>query len=135
MSCSVDQHTRQSGAVAVDGAAITTYTTTVGNIIATEAFESLEFYLQTGAWTDGTYTLLLEEGDDSGLSDAAVVPTDFVLGTLGVVSSAQEISRTGYVGKKAFVRASIVSASTSTGATLSCLAVEGDFKRKATTDQ
>ena len=43
--------------------------TIVGEIIDTSGFESIEFVVQSGAINDGTYALVLEEGDDAGLSD------------------------------------------------------------------
>jgi hypothetical protein len=112
-----DGHSRVKGEVALDAAAISTNTTTVGNIIDTKGFESIEFHVISGTITDGTYTLVLEEGDDSGLSDAAVVPADEVLGVLtGFVAADDDATlRVGSIGKKRFQRLSILSAGTSTG--------------------
>lgn len=112
-----DMHNRVKQEVALDIAAITTNTTTVGNIIDTKGFESIEFIIQSGTVTDGTYALVLEQGDDSGLSDAAVVPAEEVLGSLtGFVAADDDAAkRVGSVGKKRFQRLSIVSAGTTTG--------------------
>ena len=123
-----DLHSNVKQEVALDSQDITTDTTTVGNIIDTRGFESLEYVIQSGTITDGTYTLVLEQGDDSGLSDAAVVPTDEVLGVLtGFVAADDDAAkRVGSIGKKRFQRLSILSASTSTGATkVSSVAVLG----------
>jgi hypothetical protein len=110
--------------VGVDIQAISSDTTTVGNIIDTAGFEAVTFVQATGAYTDGNYTLLIEDGDDSGLSDAAAVSDDFLIGTEAatVLSAANSVSRIGYVGKKRYVRASIVSDTTSTGATAGVIA-------------
>ena len=48
---------------------ITTNTTTDGEIIDMQGFDSVTFLFQTGTVTDGDYTVLIQEGDDSGLSD------------------------------------------------------------------
>lgn len=114
---SIDLKNQIKELVAVDFAAIASSTTTVGNIIDTLAFESATFIQALGAYTDGNYTLLIEDGDDSGLSDAAAVADDFLIGTelATVLSAANGISRIGYVGKKRYVRASIVSDTVTTG--------------------
>ena len=61
--------------------------------------------------------MLLEEGDDSGLSDAAVVSVDETLGALtGVVATEeQSTKRVGSIGKKRYQRISIVSTGVTTG--------------------
>ena len=126
-----DLHSNVKQSVAFDSQDITTDTTTVGNIIDTVGFESLEFIIQSGVITDGTYTLVLEEGDASNLSDAAVVPSDEVLGVLTGFVAADDNSalRVGSIGKKRYQRLSILSASTSTGATkMSSVAVQGHPK-------
>jgi hypothetical protein len=111
--------------VGVDIQAISSDTTTAGNILDTAGFEAVTFVQATGAYTDGNYTLLIEDGDDAALSDAAAVSDDFLIGTEAatVLSAANSVSRIGYVGKKRYVRASIVSDTTSTGATAGVIAV------------
>lgn len=97
--------------------AITTNTTTVGAIIDTAGFESLTYTIQAKTITDGTYDIVLEEGDDSGLSDAAVVPTDQVLDALPQFVAADDnaVKRVGDIGKKRYHRLSIVSTGVTTG--------------------
>jgi hypothetical protein len=107
-------------------ATIATDTTTAGSIIDMQDFESLTFLLRASTYTDGTYTPLIEDGDDSGLSDAAAVADAFLIGTeADAALSAAGESRIGYVGKKRYVRLSYVSTSTTTGATLDAVAVKG----------
>ncbi|MBL4700589.1 MAG: hypothetical protein JKX85_04950 [Phycisphaeraceae bacterium] len=123
-----DLHSNVKQAVALDSQDITTDTTTVGNIIDTVNFDSLEYIIQSGTITDGAYALKLEQGDDSGLSDAADVPADEILGVLtGFVAADDDAAkRVGSIGKKRFQRLSIVSTSTTTGATkMSAVAVLG----------
>ncbi len=132
-----DLHSNVKQEVALDSQDITTDTTTVGNIIDTVGFESIEFVIQSGVITDGAYALVLEQGDDSGLSDAAVVPTDEVLGVLTgfVAADDNAAKRVGSIGKKQFQRLSIVSTGTSTGATkFSSVAVLGHPKSAPTAE-
>lgn len=92
-------------------------TTTAGNIIDTAGFESIEFVITTKTVTDGVYTVKLEDGDDSGLSDAADVDSTLVLGTLPsfVLTDDDTIKRVGCISKKRYVRLSIVSTGTTSG--------------------
>jgi hypothetical protein len=112
-----DLHNNSKAEIALASQAISTDTTTVGAIIDTEGFEAIEFLILTKLITDGNYTVLLEEGDDSGLSDAATVDTEEVLGLAAFTDDTDDnaIARTGYIGKKQFVRLSIVSDATTTG--------------------
>ena len=115
--------------IALNVQAITTDTTTVGNIINAKDFgEGVNFTVFSGSYTDGTYDVLIEHGDDSGLSDAAAVPDTQLLGedptsstapeAQAQIGAANQIKKIGYVGPKAYVRISIVSTSTASGATL-----------------
>lgn len=124
-----DLHSNVDDRTALNASAITTNTTTVGNIIDTLGFQSLEFIAQSGAITDGAYALVLEEGDADDLSDAAVVPSDNVLGALNgfVAADDNATKRVGSIGKKRYQRLSIVSTGTSTGAAfMSAIAVLGN---------
>lgn len=114
-----DNHTHLFQQVALDSQDITTDTTTVGNIIDTAFFESLEYVVQSGTITDGAYALKVEDGDDSGLSDAADVSSELVLGVLtGFVAADDDAAkRVGVISKKRYQRLSIVSTGTSSGAT------------------
>ncbi len=123
-------HNNISPAVALDAAVITTDTTTVGNIIDTQGYEAIEFVIQSGTVTDGTYTPLIEEGDDSGLSDAAAVADSGLLGTEAAAAFAaaddDAVKRVGYRGGKRYVRLSMVSAGTTAGAAfMAALALRG----------
>lgn len=122
-----DLHNNVNDVLALVTAAIVTDTTTAGAIIDTLNYESIEFVLQSGTITDGTYTVLLEDGDDSGLSDNAAIAADLTLGTLPVFVGADDnvVKRVGAISKKRYIRLSIVSASTSTGGTLGAIAIQG----------
>lgn len=108
-------------------AAITTDTTTAGAIIDTQGYGAVEFILIMGSRTDGTYTPLIEEGDDSGLSDAAAVADANLFGTeaAAALSASNTVKSIGYrVGKYRYVRLSIVSTSVTSGATLGAVAIK-----------
>jgi len=113
---------------ALNPVALSSATTTAGIIIDTKGYESLTFALQATVST-GTYTPLIESGDDSGLSDAAAVADTELLptGTGQEATSALTASGTkkiGYRGTKRYVRLSVVSSGTVSG-TVSSLAVLG----------
>jgi len=114
-----DLHSNIKSALALAVQNIITDTTTVGAIIDTAGFESLDFQVLSGTLTDGAYAFKLEEGDDSGLSDAADVPAADILGSLtGFVAADDDtVKRIGSIGKKRYQRLSIVSTGTTAGGT------------------
>lgn len=91
---------------------ISSDTTTNGVIIDTAGYEGLTFVIKAGAVTAGDVTPLIQDGEDSGLSDAANVADDFLIGTEAAaqIDAANEVFTIGYVGKKRYVRLSLVSA-------------------------
>lgn len=114
--------------VALDFQTISSDTTTVGNIIDTQGFESATFSLVTGALTDGDYALTIEDGEDSGLSDGSAVNSDFLIGALPAFTDDGDDNLSldlGYVGKKRYVRVSIVSTNTSSGAVIGSMVMKG----------
>lgn len=122
-----DLHSNIDDLVALTSQTIATDTTTAGAIIDTKGFESIEFIALSGTITDGAYALLLEEGDDSGLSDVAAVTADETLGALtGFVAADDDTTiRVGSIGKKRFQRLSLVSTSTTSGGVFAAIAVLG----------
>lgn len=106
----IDMHNNVDERIALNTQLINTDTTTAGVIIDTAGYESIEFIVQAGVVTAGILTPVLEDGDDSGLSDAAVVAAAFRLGSLVVLSASNTLTRFGYVGKKRYVRLSGLSA-------------------------
>lgn len=124
-----DLHNNIKEEVALNITAISSDTTTDGNIIDLQGYGSVEFIIQSGTLTDGTYTPLIEDGDDSGLSDAAAVADASLLGTEAAAAFAatddNSITKIGYIGSKRYVRLSIVSGSTSSGGTVSAVSIKG----------
>lgn len=119
-------------------AAITDNTAQVCQIIDTQFYEAQEYVINIGSLVDAdaTFTVLLEDGDDSGLSDAAAVADDFLLGTEAEASftfaADNSTRRLGYVGKKRYTRMTITPAGNTGDAFFSVLSVLG-FPRHAPT--
>lgn len=118
--------------IALNIQAITTDTTTAGNIIDTADFDGgVNITLLSGVYTDGTYDVLIEDGNDSGLSDAVAVVDDLLTGEDPIssntpevqaqISATNEIKKIGYVGAKRYIRLSVVSTATTSGATLGAI--------------
>jgi hypothetical protein len=124
---SIDLKTNIGDNLALNNTAITSDTTTVGNEIDTAGFESVTFIAQVGVVTDGTYTPSITESDTSGGTFTAVA-TDFLIGTeaAAALTASNTTSMIGCVGKKRYVKFSIVSTATTSGvAAASALAILG----------
>lgn len=93
----------------------------VSQIIDTANFNSTEFVIMTGNDTDAdaTFTVLVEDGNDSGLSDNATVAAGFLLGTVAQASytfADDNVTRKiGYIGPKRYVRVTITPANNGAG--------------------
>lgn len=112
--------------------------TEAGNIIDTLGFESIEFIGISGTITDGIHTFKLEDGDDSGLSDAADVSSELVLGELPVFIAADDdtVLRVGCITKKRFIRVSLVTTDETTGIDFfGIIAIQSNAKTNPTTEQ
>lgn len=124
---------------AIPPQAITTDTTTNGAVIDTAGYQSLTFVFHLGDWTDGTYTPVIKDSDDSGMSGEAVVTDANLLpdgtGQEAAVAAAlvadNATAKLGYRGSKRYVTCDIVSTSTSSGtAGLSVVAIQEGGKRQ-----
>lgn len=110
-------------------AAVTDNTAFVSQILDTANFQKNEFAAIFGSIADAdvTFTVLVEHGDDSGLSDAAAVPDAQLLGleagtvTSGAAASGaapgfaddNKTTKIGYIGMKRYVRVTITPAANS----------------------
>lgn len=104
-------------------------TAQVGQIIDHQGYDSAEYQIILGAIADAdaTFTVLLEEGDVSNLSDAAAVAdADMVTQTpltapeaaaSFIFSSDDQVRKLGYIGAKRYTRLTITPAA-NTGAWL-----------------
>lgn len=114
---------------ALEPQVIATDTTTAGAIIDTAEYDmGVTFAMLVTAYTDGDYTLKIEHGDDAALADAADVDAAMlVYGTLPTVSAGSTegdaMDKEGIHSTKRYVRPSVVSASTTTGATVQVVAI------------
>lgn len=94
-------------------AARTDNTAIVSAIIDRKGFESLELVIVTGANTDAnaTFAVLVEDGDNSALSDNAAVADTQLLGTEAVAgftfADDGECRKIGYAGDKRYVRVTV----------------------------
>ena len=112
--------------IALNAATIATDTTTVGNAIGTKGYDGgVNFSIFSGAYTDGTYTPILTECATEGGSYTAVADIDLVKDdetsstgaeAQAVITSANAVFKLGYKGILPFVKLTIVSTSTSSGA-------------------
>ena len=107
---SVDRAFHDTPKVALNTQLINSDTTTNGVILDTTGFEALTFVMQVGVVTAGDVTMLIRDGDDSGLSDVADVTDDFLIGleTATKLDTSNTVAEIGYVGKQKFVRSSAV---------------------------
>lgn len=116
-------------------AAISTDTTTTTGAIIDTADQDLgvSFFIGATAYTDGTYKLVIIEGDDSGLSDGTTVGAEKLVevpglkavtdGVTALTADGAKYFKVGVHSTKRFLRANIVSTGTSTGAQISVLAL------------
>lgn len=122
-----DLHNQIDKRIALNVQAISTNTTTDGNIIDTQGFKSVEFLYFTGAYTDGSYSLLITEGDASNLSDGTSTGnSDVLTETTLAITAANTVKKIGYIGTKRYLRFRCVSTSVTSGATLGAICVLSD---------
>lgn len=104
-------------------------TALVSQIIDTSGYDSLEFIIATGsiADADATFTVLVEDGDNSALSDNAAVGDDFLVGTEAeaafTFADDNEVRKIGYKGSKRYVRLTITPVNNSSAAVICAVAV------------
>lgn len=102
-------------------AAGTDNTAYVSQIIDTANFNATEFVILTGANTDAdaTFTVLVEDGGASNLSDNAAVADAYLLGTEAnasfLFSDDNTTKKIGYIGPKRYVRVTITPANNAAG--------------------
>ena len=134
-----EQVTQGNLIVARVPASIATSTTTATQIIDTkDADLGVSFFLYATAYTDGTFKLIVHEGDASNLSDAALVGVEKLVlvpgkdaytdGIAAATAVNTAMAKLGVHSTKRYVRASVVSTSVTSGATIgvACL-LNGEF--------
>lgn len=112
-------------------AAPTDTTAVVSAIVDRQGYNSLEFLIATGtlADADATFTVLVEEGDESDLSDAAAVADADLLGTEAlagfVFSDDDSAFKIGYIGNKRYIRCTVTPAANTGAAPIGIIPVLG----------
>lgn len=106
-------------------------TAQVGQIIDRQGFGTVTYLIATGsiADADATFTVLLEEGDASNLSDAAAVADADLLGTEALAAfqfdDDNECRKLGYIGIKRYTRLTITPVANASAAVLAAVCVLG----------
>ncbi len=94
-------------------AAVTDNTAFVSQILDVRGLNSATFAILTGslADADATFTVLVEEGDQANLADAAAVADDDLIGTEALASFTfaddNKVFKVGYRGGKRYVRVTV----------------------------
>lgn len=107
-------------------------TAQVGQIIDRQGYETLEYIISTGsiADADATFTVLLEESDDSGMSGANAVADVDLLGTEALAGfqfdDDNECRKLGYKGHKRYTRLTITPVNNASAALVSVVAILGN---------
>lgn len=102
-------------------AAVTDGTAQVSAIFDTRDYDSATLVLTLGTLTDAdaVWSVLLEHGDASNLSDAAAVADEDMVGTEALAGFTfgddGECRKLGYVGNKRYIRATIDDTTANTG--------------------
>lgn len=127
-----DLHNNIRVSTALAAVSIDSDTTTEGEVVDRQGFESLEFVFHAGALTDGTFTLALSESDeiDGGgdLVGETEVAEEDLLGSLPALLVGGEVAKVGYRGSKRYIRADVVSTDTDAGGIVGVLAIQGDAR-------
>ncbi len=114
-------------------------TAQVCEIIDRKDYESLTYLILTGSLGDAgaEFTVLLEEGDASNMSDAAAVADADLLGTEALASFIQsddnKCFKLGYRGSKRYTRLTITPTNNATAALLAVTALLGHPQSSAPT--
>lgn len=126
-----DLHNNIKASRGISPAAATTDNTAfVSQIIDTAHFGSCEFIGCFGSVADAdvTFTVLVEDGNNSGLSDNAAVADEYLLGVEAMslqYDSDNKTFKIGYIGPKRYVRVTITPANNSGNIFLAGVWVQG----------
>ena len=124
-----------------DPTRISDNTANVGQIIDRADFESLEYAIAIGtiADADATFVVLIDDGDNSALTDAAAVADGFLLGTESGAAfdfaDDNQVRKIGYRGSKRFVRLTITPSANSGDADISAVAILGGARKEPQSSQ
>ena len=111
---------------------VTDTTAVVSGIVDTQGYNSHEFVIVTGtlADVDATFVVLVEDGDDSGLSDNAAVADGNLLGTevLAAFTFAADgaTRKIGYKGTERYIRCTVTPAANTGSAPIAIVCIQGN---------
>lgn len=97
-----------------------------GTIVDTRGFDSLTFAIQSGVITDGSYQIVIEAGDEPGLSDGVVVGSGNIIGGVSPTFADSDdgvIKLVGTNTKKRFAQLLISGTGISSGGLFSASAI------------
>lgn len=103
----------------------------VSEIIDMQGYDSLTFVIATGALpdADATFAVLVQDGDNSALSDAAAVADEQLVGTEALAgftfADDNEVRKIGYLGSKRYVRLTITPANNLSASLVAAVAILG----------
>lgn len=117
----IDLH-RGTAVQAMHYQTISTDTTTAGDVIDTAGYQSVEYIFHSDTISGGTFTPMFEESDTyASPFVGTAVSTDNLLGTIADVTFGHTgaddyaCKKIGYVGKKRYVKMSMVTTDTANG--------------------
>lgn len=116
---------------AISPVSVSDNTAQVGVIVDRQGYQSLTYLIALGSIADAdvAFTVLLEEGDQANLSDAAAVADADLLGTELLAGfqfdSDNGCRKLGYRGNKRYTRLTITPANNASAALLCALALLG----------
>lgn len=127
-----------AGIAATGVITVTDTTAVVSGIVDLQGYDSVTFAIATGtlADADATFTVLVEDGDESDLSDNAAVADTYLLGT-EVLAAFQfdddaEARKIGYVGPKRYVRCTVTPVANAGSAPIAIMGLLGNPASAAT---
>lgn len=125
-----DLHNSIKFSRAISPVSVADTTAQVSQILDTANFNANELVIATGsiADADATFAVLIEEGDNSALSDAAAVADADLLGTEALAGfqydDDNETRKIGYIGSKRYIRATITPTGNASAALISAVWVQ-----------
>lgn len=117
------------------GAAVVTVaddTAVVSGIVDMQGYDSLEFLIAAGtlADADATFAVTIEEGDDSGLSDAAPVTDGDLIGSESdaafTFADDGASRKVGYKGNARYVRCTVTPSNNTGSAPIAIIPLQGN---------
>lgn len=130
-----DLHNNVKFSRAISPVSVADNTAQVSQILDTANYAANELAILTGsiADADATFTVLIEEGNAEGLSDAAPVADADLLGTEAGASfqfdSDDQTRKIGYIGSKRYIRATITPANNLSAALIAAVWVQSGARK------